>query len=167
VRQDRLEDVARAARLFGSLTGHTASGDSIAAAITATLKDTMPAAGAAGPVRLAFVVWDNPPIVIGAGSYLDQLTTLAGGANVFHDLGAASATVSLETLAARDPDVIAVLDDFTSTPAPAYLGRPEWRVVRAVRDRRVLHLPADLFGRPSPRTPEAVAELRRRLESWR
>lgn len=168
VRQDRLEDVARAARLLGALTGHSAGGDSIAAAIAAALTDTThPEAPSRRPVRVAFVVWDNPPIVIGAGSYLDQLTALAGGVNVFHDLGAASATVSLETLAARDPDVIALLDDSTSSPAPAYMGRPEWRVVRAVRERRVLHLPADLFGRPSPRTPEAIAELRRRLEAWR
>src|SRR5262249_44536283 len=140
------------------------AGDSVAAVITAVLQRPPDVTGRS--VRVAFVTWDNPPIVIGGGSYLDQLTTLAGGANVFHDLAAASATVSLETLVARDPGVIAVLDASAAAP-PAFLGRPEWRVVRAVRERRVLHLPAALFGRPSPRTPEAVAELRRRLESWR
>src|SRR5256885_4229537 len=33
------------------------------------------------------------------------ISTLAGAANVFHDIGAASATVALETIATRDPDV--------------------------------------------------------------
>jgi iron complex transport system substrate-binding protein len=164
LRQDRLEDVARAARRLGVLTGRAAGGDSIAAAITGALSRSAPAPR---PVRVAFVVWDNPPIVIGAGSYLDQLTALAGGVNAFHDIAAASATVSLETLAARDPDVIAVLEDSTTAPDPAFQARPEWRVVRAVRERRLLRLPADLFGRPSPRTPEAIAELRRRLEAAR
>jgi ABC-type Fe3+-hydroxamate transport system substrate-binding protein len=114
-------------------------------------------------VRVAFVVWDNPPMVIGAGSYLDQLATLAGATNVFHDLRSASATVSLETIAARDPDAIVILSD--STAPPAYAARPEWRAIRAVRERRFIMLPADLFGRPSPTAPTAVAALRRTLEA--
>ncbi len=162
VRQDRVEDVARAARLLGTLTGHSATGDSLAAALTALLRAPRPVLP--HRVRLVFVVWDNPPMVIGAGSYLDQLVDLAGGVNVFHDIAAASATVSLETLAARDPDAIAVLED--STP-PRYAVRREWQSIRAVRERRFLRLPGELFGQPSPRTAAAVAELRRRLEGWR
>jgi ABC-type Fe3+-hydroxamate transport system substrate-binding protein len=163
VKQDRLEDLARAARLLGVVTGHSSAGDTIAAAIAGVLRAPPPP----GRVRLAFVVWDSPPMVIGAGSYLDQLAGLAGGVNVFHDISAASATVSLETIAARDPEVIAVLDDSTPVGEPAYTARPEWQVVRAVRRRRFVHLPADLFGRPSPRAAEAVAELRRLLEAGR
>ncbi len=157
--QDRLEDIARAARLLGRLTGRAAVGDSIGAALEALLSAAPPPAIA----RVAFVVWDSPPMVIGGGSYLDQLATLAGGANVFHDLGAASATVSIETIVARDPDVILVLAD--STDLPAYSRRPEWRAIRAVRDRRFIMLPGDLFGRPSPTAPAAVAALRRALEA--
>jgi hypothetical protein len=40
-------------------------------------------------------------------------------------------------------------------------------VVRAVRAGHFLYLPAELFGQPSPRTPEAVATLRRLLEAAR
>lgn len=157
--QDRLEDIAAAARELGRRTGRDAAGDSIAAAMEALLERAPPAAIA----RVAFVVWDNPPMVIGGGSYLDQLATLAGGTNVFHDLGAASATVSIETIAARNPDVILVMSD--STALPAYSRRPEWRAVRAVRERRFIMLPADLFGRPAPTAPAAVAALRRALET--
>jgi ABC-type Fe3+-hydroxamate transport system substrate-binding protein len=160
--QDRLEDVARAARVLGRLTGRAGQGDSIGAAMDALLEAAPPPAIA----RVAFVVWDNPPMVIGGGSYLDQLATLAGGANVFRDLGAASATVSIETIAARDPDVILDLADSAGGgPAiPAYAARREWRAVRAVRERRFITLPAELFGRPSPTAPSAVAALRRILE---
>jgi len=157
--QDRLEDIARAARELGRLTGRQAAGDSIGAAMEALLRTPPPAPIA----RVAFVVWDNPPMVIGGGSYLDQLATLAGGTNVFHDLGAASATVSIETIVARNPDVILVLSD--STALPAYSGRREWRAIRAVRDRRFIMLPADLFGRPSPSAPAAARALRRALEA--
>lgn len=157
--QDRLEDIANAARELGHRTGHVAAGDSIGAAMDALLENPVPTPIA----RVAFVVWDNPPMVIGGGSYLDQLATLAGGANVFHDLGAASATVSIETIVARNPDVILVLSD--STALPAYSGRREWRAIRAVRERRFIMLPADLFGRPSPTAPAAVAALRASLQA--
>jgi ABC-type Fe3+-hydroxamate transport system substrate-binding protein len=165
LRQDRLEDVSHGARLLGSLTGREAAADSIATAFERLL--AAPGAPRATSSRVAIVVWDNPPIVIGAGSYLDQLVALAGGTNVFHDLAAASASISLETLAARDPDLIAVLSDSTPSPAPGYAARREWRVVRAVREHRFLYLDAALFGRPSPRAAEAVAELRRRFEAQR
>jgi len=112
---------------------------------------------------LVFVVWDNPPIVIGAGSYLDRLAALAGARNVFHDVGSPSAQVSIETIAARDPDFVALLSD--SAVPPRYATRPEWRVVRAVRNARFLFLPGQLFGRPGPRAAEAIRELRRRLEA--
>jgi ABC-type Fe3+-hydroxamate transport system substrate-binding protein len=157
--QDRLEDVARAARVLGRLTGREVAGDSIAAAMEALLRAPPPPAIA----RVVFVVWDNPPMVIGGGSYLDQLATLAGGANVFHELDAASASVSIETIVARDPDVIVVLSD--STAPPAYSRRPEWRAIRAVREGRFLMLPGDLFGRPSPTAPTAVAAFRHALQS--
>ncbi len=159
LRQDRLADLARAAALLGRLTGRARAGDSLAAALAAVGARPGPPLG----VRLAFVTWDNPPVVIGGGSYLDELAALAGATNVFHDLPAASAAVGLETLAARDPDVIAVLGDSGAAELPPFARRPEWQAIRAVRARRFVVLPGSLFGRPSPRAALAAAELRRLL----
>lgn len=159
LRDDRMEDVARTARLLGRATGHPATGDSIARVI-----DSLVTAPVQPPrARIAFVVWDAPPIVIGSGSYLDELVIMAGAQNVFHDLRTPSATVSLETIASRDPDWIAILRDSLGAEPPAWAGRREWRTVRAVREGRFLILPAELFGQPSPRAPEAVAFLARLL----
>ncbi|HEV8304783.1 MAG TPA: helical backbone metal receptor [Gemmatimonadales bacterium] len=157
---DRLEDLGPAARRIGRLTGRVAQAESLAAAM-----DSLAAAKplAPNPQSLVFVVWDNPPIVIGHGSYLDRLAALAGARNVFADVAAPSAQVSLETIAARDPDWIAVLSD--SSGPPAFAARREWRAVRAVREGRFLNLPGSLFGRPGPRSSQAVAELRARLEA--
>jgi len=159
LRQDRLEDVARAARLLGRLAGRPAAGDSLADSLSRLLAAPAPRSRR----RLAFVVWDSPPIVIGAGSYLDQLATLAGAENVFHDIGAASAAVALETIVTRDPDVIVVVSDSVEPRPPALARRPEWRVIRAVREGRFVYLVGSLFGRPGPRAGVAAAELRRLL----
>src|SRR5258706_3628775 len=147
--------------LLGRAIGDWSRGASLAAAIDPFLAAPPPVPTSG----VALVVGDNPPIVIGAGSYLDELARLAGASNVFHDLGSASAEVSLETLAARDPDVIVVLAD--STQAPAFAAKREWQSVRAVRERRFVYLVGSLFGRPNPRMRAAVAEFRRRLQAAR
>lgn len=166
VKQDRLEDIARAARMLGALTDRAAAGDSIAGALERLLATApLPSPSASVRPRLAFIVWHDPPVVIGRGSFLDQLVALAGGRNVFHDIEAASPAVAIETIAARDPDyLVFVSDDSVPVPRPpAWVSRPEWRAVRAVRERRFLILPEGLFGRPSPRAAAALADLARRL----
>jgi len=154
-----LEQLGPVARRLGMLTGRRAAADSLA-----RVMDSLAAQPPTPSTQsLVFIVWDNPPIVIGAGSYLDRLAALAGARNVFHDIGSPSAQVSIETIAARDPDFVALLSD--SAVPPRYAARPEWRVVRAVRRARFLFLPGQLFGRPGPRAAEAIRELRRRLEA--
>jgi len=154
-----LEELGPVVRRLGTLTGRPAAADSLA-----RVMDSLAAQPPSPSTQsLVFIVWDNPPIVIGAGSYLDRLAALAGARNVFHDIGSPSAQVSIETIAARDPDFVALLSD--SAVPPRYAARPEWRVVRAVRTARFLFLPGQLFGRPGPRAAEAIRELRRRLEA--
>ena len=154
-----LEELGAATRRLGTLTGRQVPAESLAAAVDRVVSQPP----APSTQSLAFIVWDNPPIVIGAGSYLDRLAALAGARNVFHDVGSPSAQVSIETIAARDPDLLAILSD--SAAPPGYASRPEWRVVRAVRERRFLFLPGQLFGRPGPRAADAIREFRQRLEA--
>jgi ABC-type Fe3+-hydroxamate transport system substrate-binding protein len=155
---NRLEDLGPATRTLGRLTGLEERADSLANAMDSLLHQPPPTS----TTSLAFIVWDNPPITIGRGSYLHQLAALAGARNVFDDVAAPSAQVSLETIAARNPQWIAVLAD--SAVTPAFAKRREWRAVRAVREGHFLLLPGSLFGRPGPRSAEAVRELRVRLE---
>ncbi len=163
VQQDRLEDIARAARLLGHLSGADRVGDSLAGALEQLVASSRLFPPPRPLTRVAFVVWDNPPVVIGAGSYLDELAGLAGAANVFHDIAAASATVGLETIVSRDPGLIVVLRDSATAEPPGFIRRPEWQAVRAVRQARIIYLTGSLFARPGPRVAEAVAGFRRRL----
>jgi ABC-type Fe3+-hydroxamate transport system substrate-binding protein len=170
VRTDRLEDVPRVARLLGLATGHAAAADSLGRAFDRALdsvsvppSSAVSASGPSGspPFRptVLLLAWDDPPLTIGAGSFLDELVERAGGRNLFHDLAAPSGPVSLEAIAARDPDLILTL----GTGTPRIAERPEWRVVRAVRDGRFVQVHGSEFSQPSPRSPEAIAELRAAL----
>lgn len=164
LRIDRLADFTRAARILGDLVDRRARADSLIAILEAGLSAASPAppVSAASPT-IAIIVWDNPPIVIGAASFLSELVTLAGARNLFGDIAQPSAPVSIETVAARDPDLLLISG---GGPAPGFIRRPEWQVVDAVRRRRFVTVAGTEFGHPSFRAPEAVAELREAMGRW-
>lgn len=160
---DVLADVSRVGRLLGRVTGHQRSADSLAEAFdTALAAVTVPAGSRRRPTVL-LLVWEQPPMTIGGGSFLSELVERAGGENLFADVTASAGPVSIEAVAARNPDFI-----FTTTDGPAaFARRPEWQVVRAVRERRFIHVTGSEFNRPSPRAPVAIRELAARLREAR
>jgi len=158
VSTDKLEDVPRLARLLARLGGRPAAGDSLAAAYEQALAEATVAA-APDPASMLLLAWEQPPIAIGAGSFLSELVARAGARNLFADLPQASAPVSLESIASRNPDYVLVIGDGT----PAYASRPEWQSVAAVRNRRFVRVPSGLFDRPGPRSPAALRALRAAL----
>jgi ABC-type Fe3+-hydroxamate transport system substrate-binding protein len=162
VKMDRLRDVPHSARLLASILGDSARVDSIAGRFEALL-DSLERIPHPSPRRVAMVVWDNPPMVIGAGSFLTELITLAGGKNVFDDLPQPSPAVSIETIVGRNPDLLLLLSNDSAGPSIAR--RPEWQAVRAVRERRFGLLKGTEFGRPSLRAIQAVQELKIILSS--
>jgi ABC-type Fe3+-hydroxamate transport system substrate-binding protein len=109
--------------------------------------------------KVLLLVWEQPPMTIGRGSFLSELVRRAGGDNLFDDVTSTSGTVSIEAVAARDPDLILTATD----GPPAFATRPEWQVVRAVRERRFLQVSGSEFNRPSPRAPAAVGTLARQI----
>ncbi len=160
---DHLGDVSRLARLLGPVLGRAREADSLAAAfdsaMAALARDTL--VQSATPPSVLLLAWDQPPIAIGAGSFQSEILALAGGRNLFADIAAPSAPVSIEAIASRNPALILVSDSGT----PKFAGRPEWRAIEAVRRGRIVHLTTPAFGRPSPRAPAVIAELRQALEA--
>lgn len=158
---DRMEDLDRITRLLGRALGKVTEAESL---VVRTARDldaaTVPAPSSQSPVPAVFIlVWDRPPMTVGRGSFLSEILARAGARNVFGDLATSSAPVSIEAVAARNPDFVLV----TSTEEPAIAGRVEWRVVPAVRDRRFIRVHGSEFNRPSPRIGAAVRQLARAL----
>jgi ABC-type Fe3+-hydroxamate transport system substrate-binding protein len=155
---DALSSVPRIARLLGGLTGNGNAADSLSGAFdTALVSATQPATGRRPKVLL--LVWEQPPMTIGRGSFLNELLERAGGENLFADVAGTDGVVSIEAVAARDPDLI-----FTMAEGPtAFATRPEWQAVPAVREKRFLHVTGSEFSRPSPRSPMAIRQLSAKL----
>jgi iron complex transport system substrate-binding protein len=159
VNTDALADVGHVGRLLGRLTGHESGADSMSAAFdTALAAASRPRHGERKP-RVLILVWEQPPMTLGQGSFLSELVERAGGENVFGDIASSSAPVSIEAVSVRDPDLI-----LTAASGPASIvDRPEWQVVRAVRERRLLRISGTEYDRPGPRSPGAIRGLAMRL----
>lgn len=105
-------------------------------------------------------------VVAGRNSYLDELIAAAGGQNIFSDSVSAYAKVPLETILARNPEVIVDLGDMadpeTFSPrrrqevVALWARRPE---LAAVRQGRVYAVASSAFLVPGPRVGEAARVL--------
>ena len=120
VRPDRIEDIYRTAELLGEATGFEAAADSLVAATRAGLASVAASVRGLERLRVAYVLGGTPPWVAGPGTYIDEVVSLAGGDNVFADLGALYSAVSSEELRSREIDVVLLSEsasyDRTLTP---------------------------------------------------
>lgn len=159
LRTDQLDDLDRHLALLGRATGHRAAADSVRAALHEGLEAASVSPDTTAP-RVLIVVWDQPPMTLGRGSFLNEVLERSGARNLFADVATSSATISIEAVVTRNPDLILV----TSTDSvPTFARRPEWLVVPAVRERRFVRVHGSEFNRPGPRTPDAILTLRRAL----
>ncbi len=101
--------------------------------------------------HVLIVVQTAPLWTAGAGTFLDDLVTRAGGVNIGRGVPGYGA-FSQEQVFANPPDV--VLGD-ASVPA-AFRADPVLRRLSAVRQGRFYALPADLTSRPGPRLADGL-----------
>lgn len=160
LRTDRVADIPRAARMIGTLTWAGGAMQRLIDDFNTELAEA--SAGSTGVAQhtpVLLLAWADPAIALGRGAFMSELLELAGGRNAFSDVASASAPVSLESIVARDPELVFLADG----AAAPLVQRPEWRTVRAIRAGRV-HTPLEpALTRAGLRAPLAVRELRAAL----
>lgn len=151
-----LEDVIR--------VGHALGDDERAAALVAALTRRIAAAEALGRARprtrAVALIWPDPPVVAGDGTFVGDVLSRAGFSNVVPRSAGDWPRVSFETLASWNPDVVVRPDTPENAGAFARaFADARWRLVPAVKEGRVVVLPGDLLERPGPRLVEALERL--------
>ena len=164
LRHDTFADLARNIDLLGRVTGCDRAADDLVARIRADLARIRASVRSGPLLRVYYDAWAEPPITIGAGSFLDSLLAVAGAENIFGDLQATAPRVSLEAIVGRDPAWIVTTAPAESLDvAPRLDRRPGWERIPAVREGRVAVVDRDLVGRLGPRAAEAAAGIARAL----
>ncbi|MDR3469627.1 MAG: cobalamin-binding protein [Xanthobacteraceae bacterium] len=128
-----------------------------AEALVETLSRRLDAVAASGRLRSSqprvyFEEWDEP--MISAIGWVSELIGLAGGRDVFADLGTAAAArdriVAADQVIAAAPDIILASWCGKKVIAEKIRRRPGWDDVPAVRHGRIVEIKSPLILQPGP-----------------
>jgi ABC-type Fe3+-hydroxamate transport system substrate-binding protein len=110
------------------------------------------------PLRVFIQISEEPLFTVGRDSYLTEVVRQAGGLSVTRDVPTGYPTLSKETAAALDPEVIFISDSQDNREPNAV-----FRNSSAVRAGRVYRINADIISRPGPRLVDALEEIAAKL----
>ena len=167
-----LPDVMRTIRDLGRVTGHAAEAESVAAGIETRLAGIRARTERRAPVRTLLVFGREPGALrniyaSGGRGFLNDMLAVAGGVNVFADIGQESVQATTELLLTRAPDVILeVREGPAYTEAQVRQAAAEWSrlaSVPAVKTGRVLVVSGEGVVVPGPRVADAAERMARAL----
>ena len=164
-------DVFRNLARLGVLVDRRQRADSLAAGLRAQLvaikRDACPSGGGDAPTVL-LVLWTDPPMTAGGGTWMTTLLETACLRNLFGDLTASWPTVSLEAITTRQPDWILTSKGQPGQRLSELRSKVGWRDLTAVKTGRVIEIPGDLFARAGPTIADAaraIVAARRAIEA--
>ena len=159
-----LPDIWSDIRTVAAALGAPERGEALVDRLTAGL-DAVQARAAAEETRptIGCIEWIDP--LMAAGNWVPELVERAGGVDVLGRAGEHSGGLSIEALAAADPDVIAVMPcgwdiERSRREMPPLASHPAWPRLSAVRNGRVFMTDGNqYFNRPGPRVVESAEIL--------
>ena len=146
-----------------SALGAPERGEALVGRLAAGLDAVQARAAAGTRPSIGCIEWIDP--LMAAGNWVPELVERAGGTDVLGRAGEHSGGLSVEALAAADPDVIAVMPcgwdiERASREMPPLTSHPVWPRLSAVRNGRVYMTDGNqYFNRPGPRVVESAEIL--------
>ncbi len=158
-----LTDVFRMIRDVAVAGGIAARGEGMAVRLERESAALQKAVQSEPPRRVLFLVSLQPIVSVGRGTFLDDILRRAGA----ESLGAATSQpwphLSLEEIIRSDPEYVLLPRSAVFAPTRGDLLKlPGWRSVSAVRENRIVYLPAAV-ERPGPRIIDMQAHIARAL----
>ena len=154
-------DVFRGMTNLARLTARDTTAGRVIAQVRADLDSVRRSVIGLAVPKIFYVVFNDPPMTAGPDTFIGQLISLAGGHSVFDDLDQNWVNVAMEEIVRRDPDIIVVpVGEFKGNALERFRQMQGWRTLRAVREGRVIAVPANLLSRPSPNIGQAARVLR-------
>jgi len=168
INTESLDEVERAILRIGRATDNEEQARQVCETMQKTLASVQKTVSDVNPRRrVYFGSLAAPYMAAGPSSFIGECIAAAGGDNVAQGIRGAWPTLSIETIIARDPEV--VIEGFHADAAGGHRdellkrlrGDPVWSKIAAVREDRVFIMNDDMVHRPGPRLAEAVADMAR------
>ena len=151
---------------LGVLTGHEDAARQLAARMRAR-DDVLRRRVGSSRVRALLLVSVQPLMAVGSRTFLAELLEAAGARNLAADAVGTYPVFSREAITQMDPEVVLVMSDAFADTAVLPSLFPEWRMLTAYRNGRIVRIDADLVSRPGPRAVEGLEELYNALHGSR
>lgn len=144
------EEIIRALRMLGTMTGREAEGERAASALEARVKAVV-----AEPGPTVYFEHSPEPLgTTGPDTYTGDAIRRAGGRNIFEG---GWKLIDWEAVMARDPEVILI----AHYRKVEFENRAGWKNLRAVKNKRVYFVKLENYVYPTPRLADGLEEAAR------
>ena len=161
-----LEDIADNLVKLGLATGHVSEGQQAAQDFRKKLEALRSRYGNAAPLRVFYEISAEPLFTVGGPQSISRIIELCGGRNIFADLTELGPAVSLETVLARDPEVIVTGDGEGDAERRLDLWK-RWPQLSAVKHGNLFSVSDDFISRATPRLLEGGQQMCQALDKAR
>jgi len=151
-----IDQVEETIELLGKITGSETAAVEIIEQMEAEKSAVMEKAEANTDTPKVLVLIDTTSLyTVGAGEFLDELITLAGGENIAAKYGEGYFVINEEAILQEDPDVIIS----TFPMKEEIMARENWQEITAVREGHIFDVNGDLVSRQGPRITKGLEEV--------
>ncbi len=151
-----LSDIPRLLRLMGRLAGTDAAANVTANNYERELSELRMRYSQRERLRVFYQIWEKPLMTVNGEHIISDVLEVCGGSNVFADMKLLSAQVSIESVLARDPQVVI---DVSSLKPTDWNQWERFPAVSAVANGSLYHVPPDVLHRASPRVLEGAKHV--------
>ncbi len=162
----RLGDIWEDIRTVASATGQENAGEELLKGLKRRLWKLEQKTRHLPRPRVACIEWFEP--LIGAGNWVPELVNIAGGEYALAEVGEHSTTLTWDSLAAYQPEVIILMPcgfkiPQTQAELPTFTAHPQWQALPAVQNNKVFIVDGNAYlNRSGPRivdSTEILAEI--------
>ncbi len=158
------EDVLARIVFVGKLTGKEQEALELKGRLEGRIAATAGKAKVEGPAPRVFWMLGDGLFTAGPGTFVDDLITKAGGANVAAGAKTQWPELSMEAVVQADPEVIVIPGPEGQAIAEKLRGDLAWQGVSAVKSGRFVFIPdQNIVVRPGPRIADGLDQLAKGL----
>lgn len=162
----KLEDVARSVRDIGILAGTSEAAEKVAQQYEQTLAQLREHYESNEPVTVLYQVWNQPLQTLNGKHLVSDVIRLCGGRNVYADAIPLAPKINMESVLARDPQVIVASG--MGEKRPDWLDEwKQWPVLTAVKHDNLFFVPPDIIQRHTVRIAQGAELFCEHIENAR
>ena len=153
-----LDEIVRLTERLGTILGREGAAEALVQRFRQRREVVAARVAEVGKPLVLFAVGTRPLVIAGGKSFIGALIREAGGVNVAEEAAIPYPRFSMEEVLRHDPDLILILNKECRDEG-CFNQWQRHQALKAVRNKQIYPLDADLMARPCPRIMEALEKL--------